>query len=75
MAQKFKARDKVRQIVTAPITGEVAKFAFSEETGEIQFLVAWKDDAGVVHSRYFGEDQIELVPAAEDAAPDSAGEK
>jgi hypothetical protein len=66
MASKFKKDQKVRQIVSAPIEGEVKRFHFSPDTGEMQYQVHWTDAEGVEHQHAFNEDQIEAV---EDVAP------
>jgi hypothetical protein len=59
MAAKFSKGQKVQQVVK-PIEGEVQGFQVDQETGDLQVLVAWEDDEGQ-HSRYFKEDDIELV--------------
>jgi len=58
---KFTQGQEVSQIVTAPITGTVEKFAFDENTGEIVFLVAYKDADGEDQKRYFKETEIAAV--------------
>jgi len=64
MATKFQKNEKVRQIMPAPIEGVVSRFHFSQQTGEIQYEVSWKDANGVEHARAFNEDQIEVVTAS-----------
>lgn len=66
-AVKFARGKLVRQIMPAPIQGEVVRFAFSEQEGTINYLIRWTDAEGQVHERSFDEDQIELVP---EPAPD-----
>ena len=39
MALKFKNGDQVRQVLPAPIEGEVVKFVFDETSGEISYVV------------------------------------
>lgn len=55
-----KKGDVVRQIVT-PIQGVVESFQVDQEEGKLQYLVSWTDGAGVVHSKYFGSDEVEVV--------------
>ena len=58
---KFTQGQEVVQIVAAPITGTVEKFAFDENTGEIVFLVSYKDAEGEDQARYFKESEIAAV--------------
>lgn len=58
---KFTQGQEVSQVITAPITGTVEKFAFDENTGEIVFLVAYKDADGEDQARYFKETEISAV--------------
>lgn len=58
---KFTQGQEVSQIVTAPIVGTVEKFAFDENTGEIIFLVSYKDVDGEDQTRYFKETEITAV--------------
>ncbi len=59
----FSAGDKVRQVVK-PFEGEVVKVRLSEENGTPEYLVAWTDDAGGLHERWFtdAENAIEAAP-------------
>lgn len=57
MALKFQNGDAVRQVV-APITGNVTRFAFNQDTGEITYFVGWTDADGD-HERAFSEAEIE----------------
>jgi PKD repeat protein len=61
MAAKFKNGTKVRQIVSAPIEGEVVAFSFDEQSGDIRYVVQWTDESGQLHQRGFDEDQIEVA--------------
>lgn len=56
--------DTVRQVVT-PVQGTVDSFQVDQETGTLQFLVVWTDEAGEVQSKYFLDGEVEVVPAAE----------
>jgi len=58
---KFTKGQEVSQIIQAPIVGTVDKFAFDESTGEIIFLVSYKDAEGVDQMRYFKETEIAAV--------------
>ena len=64
MSVKFKNGDTVRQVI-APIEGQVMRFAFDPQTGEIAYLVSWTDAEGNAHERSFAEDEIEAAPVAE----------
>jgi hypothetical protein len=61
MAVKFKKGDEIQQVITTQIKGVVTGFHADPETGELQFLVEWKDSEGASASRYFNENQIELL--------------
>lgn len=50
----------VRQVVPV-VTGTVAGYAVDGESGKVQVLVEWTCDEGHVHSRYFTEDEVEVV--------------
>ena len=63
MSVKFKNGDTVRQVI-APIEGQVMRFAFDPQTGEIAYLVSWTDAEGNAHERSFSEDEIEVAPDA-----------
>lgn len=65
---KFKKGDQVAQVIT-PVRGEVIGFQVDQETGDLQVAVTWPDDGGM-HTRYFKEDEIALIPAS--ATPESA---
>lgn len=43
--------------VVKPISGTVQGFQVDQQSGELQVLVAWTDDAGD-HSRYFNESDL-----------------
>jgi hypothetical protein len=58
----FKKGDQVRQILPAPIVGNVAGFHADQETGALQVCVEFQD-AGETRTRYFDATQIEAVPA------------
>lgn len=58
MAQ-FKKGDVVRQIVK-PIEGVVEGFQVDQETGQLQYLVAWQE-GGEPQSKYFGQGEVEVV--------------
>jgi hypothetical protein len=63
----LKKGTRVKQIVPAPIEGFVTKIVRydvghkdeGEPTGD--YLVSWEDAEGVVHSRHFTEDQVEVL--------------
>lgn len=57
----FKKGDKVAQIVPV-IKGEVVKFSVNQESGEVQYLVAWTDAEGQEQSRYFEGHEIDIDP-------------
>ena len=61
MSVKFKNGDTVRQVV-APIEGQVMRFAFDPQTGEIAYLVGGTDAEGNAHVRSFAEGEIEVAP-------------
>jgi hypothetical protein len=63
MSVQFKNGDTVRQVI-APIEGQVMRFAFDPQTGEIAYLVGWTDAEGNAHERSFAEDEIEAAPEA-----------
>ncbi|MGH9889613.1 MAG: hypothetical protein ACREBE_29040, partial [bacterium] len=71
MAQKFKPGDIVRQKMPAPVEGTLVGFDLDRTTGDVQFCVAErvKDAAGEYHAvtRFFTEEQLELVKTREDA--------
>lgn len=53
----------VRQIVT-PIEGVVESFSVDQETGDVQYLVAYTGEDGQPRARYFKLDELEEnVPA------------
>lgn len=53
----FKKGDVVRAKVTVP-QGPVVKMRMDDD-GNIEYLVEWSD-GGVIHQRWFAEDQIEV---------------
>jgi hypothetical protein len=59
----FKKGDQVRQIVPAPIVGNVTGFTADQETGVLQICVEFQEN-GETRTRYFDAEQIEAVPAA-----------
>ena len=61
MAQ-FKKGDAVRQVMPAPIVGNVAGFHADQETGQLQVCVEYQEN-GETRTRYFDAEQIEAVPA------------
>ena len=67
MASPFKKGDIVRQIMPAPVVGTVESVTIDPDTGDRLFHVVGPDidGDGHVESRYFTEEQIELVPADE----------
>lgn len=60
MAATFPKGAAVRQIVK-PIEGVIAGYQVDTETGDLQFLVEYTDDAGQPHARYFTEAELEAV--------------
>lgn len=60
MAVKFKSGTEVKQVMPAPIQGNVVRFVFDETSGDINYIVGWTDEEGT-HERSFTEDQIEAV--------------
>ena len=64
MAAKFQNGDNVVQVVPAPIAGKVVRFAFDENTGVIQYIVAWVDADGVTHEKAFNADELNAAPTA-----------
>jgi hypothetical protein len=58
----FKKGDQVRQIVPAPIVGNVSGFHADQETGALQVCVEFQE-GGETRTRYFDAAQIETVPA------------
>lgn len=64
----FKKGDNVRQVVM-PIEGTVATLAIVDD--KVQFEVAYTGDDGETHSRFFTEDQIELVSEPEEPSEGS----
>lgn len=48
----------VKQVVPAPIEGEVAGFSLDQENGEVLVLVSYVDIDGEVHSRYFKQSEL-----------------
>ena len=57
----FKKGDKVSQVLSAPIEGEVAGFALCQETGEVHVKVEYKDADGNVHERHFKQDELTVI--------------
>lgn len=50
----------VKQVLPAPITGTIERYDIDQETGEIQYLVHWSDEAGE-HEKFFKEGEIEVI--------------
>lgn len=65
----FRKGDKVRQVVK-PVEGEV-RGATVVDDDHVQYEVVWTGEDGSVETRFFRDDQLELVerpaPAAEEA--------
>ena len=61
MAVKFQKGEAVRQVVPAPVAGVIDSFKFDEASGDVKYIVTWKDADGVVCTRSFDEDQIEAA--------------
>lgn len=59
----FRKGTPVRQIVPV-IEGTIESFQVDQETGELQYLVAWTTPDGDVQSKYFRDGEIEAVPEA-----------
>jgi uncharacterized protein YodC (DUF2158 family) len=59
MATQFKKDDVVRLKAVIP-QGPVEKFRMDED-GVVFCLIAWSDAEGVAHSRWFREDELQLV--------------
>lgn len=58
---QFKKGDAVKQIMPAPITGIVDRFAFDATTGDVDVVVQRTDAEGHVHETVFGANEIELA--------------
>jgi hypothetical protein len=59
----------VRQVVPI-ISGTVERIVFDEEAHQLSYLVAYADADGHAAERWFAQDQIEAMPAADlPAAP------
>ena len=56
MASEFKKGDVVKLITVVP-EGPVQSIRMTEE-GVVQYLVSWTDIDGIVHERWFDEDQL-----------------
>lgn len=50
----------VRQVVPI-ISGTVVDFSVDRETGKVQLLVEWQCDEGHTHSKFFFEEELEVV--------------
>jgi hypothetical protein len=59
----MKRGDQVKQILPAAVEGVVAGFALDQETGKVIALVESTDPDGTVHSRYFSQDDLEVIVA------------
>ena len=60
MAFKLKKGAQVRQVLPAPIEGEITDFELDRETGEVIAKVAWVEGEHT-HSRFFRESELEEV--------------
>lgn len=54
----FTKGQAVTQVVAAPISGVVEKFAFDEETGDITAMISYQDADGETQYRYFKVTEI-----------------
>lgn len=68
MASKFPKGTIVHQVVTV-LSGTVQSFSVDQESGDVQYMVEWKDANGDVHSRYFIESEL-----AADSTVETVGE-
>ena len=57
MATKFQKGQPVKLKGTVP-QGPVARLRMDEETGAVSYLLQWTDAEGVVHERWFAEDEL-----------------
>lgn len=58
----FQKGEQVRQILPAPIVGNVVGFQVDQETGAVQVCVEYQEN-GETRQRFFTQDQIEAAPA------------
>lgn len=63
MAERFKKGAQVKQRVQI-IEGEVKDVTFDADTDAFKYLVAYTDDGGQTHERWFQHDEIEAKEAA-----------
>ena len=56
MATKFAKGQTVKLNVLIP-SGQVEKLRMTED-GVIEYMIAWTDNSGNVHERWFEEDQL-----------------
>jgi hypothetical protein len=56
MASTFKKGDLVKLVTVVP-EGPVQSIRMTED-GDVQYLVGWTDVDGVVHERWFDEEQL-----------------
>lgn len=54
----FKKGDAVRQVVPV-VHGTVDSYQVDQETGELQLLVVWQDEAGEPQAKYFKASELE----------------
>ncbi len=61
-----KKGDLVRQVLPAPVVGEVVEYTICQETGTPQVRVEWPDADGDGHaeSRWFKVEEVEVVKRA-----------
>lgn len=60
----FRKGTQVRQVVPAAVEGVVEDAKFDVDTGKFEYLVKYATEDGVAQ-RWFGQDQVEAVPAKE----------
>lgn len=63
----FKLTQQVRQKVPV-IQGEVIQRRLNEVEDQLEYLVAYTDEAGEAHERWFLEKEIEDVATTQEAA-------
>lgn len=61
-ASKFKAGQKVRQVMPVPEEGHIIDIGIDKVDGDRLFLVAWIDGEGNEQSGWYKEDEIEMHP-------------
>ena len=63
MALKFTVGQAVKQVMPAALEGVIADAVVVD--GELHYRVDWTGEDGHARSKFFGEDQIEAVVAAQ----------